>query len=501
MRTLSICLLITCISASAAPVTNNDTKTVLSARKGLVDALLFAKKNPDVFPTKEVNGKELLSRAQRMVCWQTWQTFMDHMVSLDTQSQRYFGLYRKNIGKAERKRPFKLGFAAFLAQYRYALEFIQLAENNPTLHTVLNEPVPELGLPAQTYAQMKIRYLNVAIASKFTSLAAVNRAITFQEPTITEAIAADKKAIWKASLWHGPLQTLKNAGQVTKDLSFKAWFPLQKEVSDWMGDTKVWRFKTSLLTEAQINNVQTKLEPGDILLVRHEWYLSNVGLPGFWPHAAIYVGTPQQRQQYFDTPEVKAWIKTKSPNSTQGLDALLLRTSPEAYERNLKLDGHQKQPVILEAISEGVMFTSLNHCLEADSAAVLRPRVSKITKAQALLRAFHYSGRPYDFNFDFQTDASLVCTELVYKSYEPSNGNPGLNLPLVEMMGRNVMPANQLAILFDQQYGKPEQQLDFVTFLDGFEWENKAILQDVNAFRKSHTRPKWHIWTHRKKKK
>ncbi len=36
------------------------------------------------------------------------------------------------------------------------------------------------------------------------------------------------------------------------------------------------------------------MEPGDIIVARQNWYLSNIGLPGFWPHAELYVGTPEE---------------------------------------------------------------------------------------------------------------------------------------------------------------------------------------------------------------
>ncbi len=73
-------------------------------------------------------------------------------------------------------------------------------------------------------------------------------------------------------------------------------------------------------------------------------------------------------------------------------------------------------------MSEGVIFTTLEHSADCDSLAALRPRLPRREKAQAILRAFHYAGRPYDFNFDFGTDAELVCTELIYKAYEPAGG-------------------------------------------------------------------------------
>jgi hypothetical protein len=125
----------------------------------------------------------------------------------------------------------------------------------------------------------------------------------------------------------------------------------------------------------------------------------------------------------------------------------------------------------------------------------LRPRLSKAEKAQAIVRAFHYTGRPYDFNFDFATDAELVCTELVYKSYEPANGFTGLKFALTEMLGRKLLPANEIARQFDTQQGTPEQQLDLVIFLDGQERQRTAVEGTLPGFRSSWQRPKWHVIT------
>ncbi|MBC2717009.1 MAG: hypothetical protein HF978_17025 [Desulfobacteraceae bacterium] len=50
---------------------------------------------------------------------------------------------------------FRIYFAAFLAQYRYAMDFIDISDQNPDFHVVLNESVPEIGLPGfYTYAAL-----------------------------------------------------------------------------------------------------------------------------------------------------------------------------------------------------------------------------------------------------------------------------------------------------------------------------------------------------------
>jgi len=70
----------------------------------------------------------------------------------------------------------------------------------------------------------------------------------------------------------------------------------------------------------------------------------------------------------------------------------------------------------------------------------------------------------------------------------------GLKFPLVEMLGRKVTPANELAKQFDAQFGTPEQQFDLVVFLDGREKQKKAVSASVDEFRQTWKRPKWHVF-------
>jgi hypothetical protein len=185
-----------------------------------------------------------------------------------------------------------------------------------------------------------------------------------------------------------------------------------------MGDTRVRRGDSALVSPAQIAALPGRLLPGDVLLERREWFLSNLGLPGFWTHAALYVGTPEERRAFFDDAGVRALAREEGQPDGD-LDALLAAREPAAAAASRTPDAAGHPPRVLEAISEGVSFTTLEHSAAADSIAVLRPLLDRRARAVALLRAFHYAGRPYDFDFDFLTDASLVCSELVYKAYEP----------------------------------------------------------------------------------
>jgi hypothetical protein len=468
-----------------------DSQAVKIYRDGLEKVTAFAQRQTNLFPDPKPPESRLPRREEKEVLWQIWKSYLDYLLALDAIDHYHHDWSR--LSGQQREQSFAAGYGAFLAKYRFSLQLIADVERNPLLDTILNEPVPELGLPARSYAKVKYRFLNGFTATEFGARAIVRE--TMHEGAtgnLLQGINNDAEALLKMGRGQGELLTLKNALKILERAGDTAWFPVQAGVAEWMGDTKVYRSDRSLISQAQIQ--QLKLMPGDVLLVRREWYLSNIGLPGFWPHAALYIGTPEERRRFFAEPEMSAWIKSQNPD-TDDFETLLETREHTAYAQSLKPQEKNHQTRILEAMSEGVSFTALEHCADADSVVVLRPSLSKKEKATALLRAFHYAGRPYDFNFDFATDSELVCTELVFKCYEPSQGFRGLRLPLTEMLGRKLLPANEIARQFDSQYGSADAQFQFVTFLDGFERGRKAVEATVEQFRQSWRRPKWHVLT------
>ena len=470
---------------------HGDLQSVSTHRHGLRSVITFVESRPDLFPASRLKESRLLRREEKEVVWTTWQRFLDYLLALDS-TERYHARFLRLKGDA-REDSFLIGYAALLGQYRAALEFIERAENHAELDKVLNEPVPEIGLPTGTYAKLKFRFLNVAMATDFAAREAVLQTFTGnRQPALRAVIREDAARVWEAGKGRGEVLTLKNAWKVIEGTVGSAWLPIQAGVSEWMGDTQVYRAGRSLISQAQIRELQPKLEPGDILLERREWYLSNIGLPGFWSHAALFIGTPEERRSHFTDEGARAWVRHQGI-ADGDLETLLRTRYPANYEASLRAgeEGHRVR--LIEAISEGVSFTTLEHSADCDSLAVLRPRLPRREKAQAILRAFHYAGRPYDFNFDFATDAELVCTELVYKAYEPAEGIRGLRFPLVEMLGRKVTPANELAKQFDVEFGTPEHQSELVLFLDGQERQTRAVEASIDAFRESWKRPKWHV--------
>ena len=479
----------------------DDARTVQIHRDGLRQVIGYMDSRKDLFPIETPKDSRLLRREEKEIVWNTWQRFLDYMLALDSLEQ-YHARFHRLKGSA-REDSFLIGYTAMLARYRAALEFIDRVENNPELDKVLNDAVPEIGLPKGSYAKLKLKYLNVAIATREVLMKAFSGE---SQAPLRSAIQADADYVWKAGRGRGHLLTAKNALKIVQNGASSAWLPIQQGVSEWMGHTKVYRRNEALISPKQIKELQPKLMPGDVLLERREWYLSNIGLPGFWAHAALYIGTPEERRLFFDDAETQSWVRQQGEKSGD-LEALLeskvqrskvgsrvargtdLAAAPWVAPQE---EGHLVR--IIEAIGEGVSFKSLEHSAACDSLVILRPRLPNAERARALLRAFLYVGRPYDFNFDFSTDSELVCTELIYKSYEPAAGFRGLKFPTIEMLGRQVTPANELVKQFDAQHGTEDQQFEMILFLDGQERHKKAVEASLAEFRQSWKRPKWHVF-------
>jgi len=471
---------------------------ILKARAGLADITTYMATRPDLFPLRPPMKRRVLTSEQSQEIRDLWGRFLDYQLMLDASWRRLSKREQKGEEeKIENALRFSMRYAAFLTRYRYALEFIRHADADPAVRIILNEPVTEIGLPERSYADFKYRFLHVAIASEFTSLSTLYSSLFASRRSekvmpLKLAIKEDERYLWRAGRAHGILNTLRNAGQIVQEGGSRMFFPLQKGIAEWMGDTRVARGERFLMSADQIAALHPRLRPGDILLERRDWYLSNIGLPGFWPHAALYIGDAEERRAYFDTPEIRAWLEAQGI-ADESFETLLQTRYPQAYRLSQQPDDGGAMPRIIEAIGKGVVFTSLEYSAAADSVAVLRPRLSRLEIAQAVLKSFDYFGRPYDFNFDFRTDGQLVCTELVYKVYRPEKGRQGLDWPLVVIVGRPVLTANNIVRHFDETWQTPAQRLDLVAFFDGNVRTGLAEERDLENFRASWRRPKWHI--------
>jgi len=473
-----------------------DTAATKQHRERMIETVRFMESRDDLFPKTASRSTRILNREQKEIIWSTWQSFLDCIYAEDSII-RFYGEFNRIDDKPLRKKAFKMYYSAFLTQYRYALEFINIAENDRALVVVLNDAVPEYGIRSGTYGSFKTRFLHVAKGTSLMAGAVINKAYgKLTDAEREEQIDADRKFIVNIGQLKDISLTLQNAGTIVSDTSFKLFFPVQAKFAELAGDIKIKRIHASLISLKQIEEeIVPSLLPGDFLIERREWYVSNVGLPGFWPHGALFIGTKAERAKFFGTDDaVKSWVIERGVASGD-FDEFLSKSYPDAYAVFLKGDAAGHPIRIIEAMSEGVSFTSAEHSAECDSLAVLRPKVSALLKAEAIARAFHYWNRPYDFNFDFLTDSSIVCTELLVKCFEKRETKPGLTFSYSSVLGRNVVSANDIIRQFDAEYAKDGSQFDFVLFYDGYEKGGYAARSTVDVMRKSWSRPKWDIFT------
>ena len=181
--------------------------------------------------------------------------------------------------------------------------------------------------------------------------------------------------------------------------AYKPVYAVQSLVSEWIGDAKIVN-RPPFISVTQIAEMEEMLEPGDILLERRNWYLSNAFLPGFCRTRPYTSGREEDlaRLEILDEPAVRArlseWRKT---------------------------DAHGWPKTVIEAVSEGVIFNSLEHSMQADYVAVLRPRCpsnrlrkrsyARSVTRESLTTSSSISSAPTSWSArKWSTDPTRVCS-------------------------------------------------------------------------------------------
>lgn len=148
----------------------------------------------------------------------------------------------------------------------------------------------------------------------------------------------------------------------------------------------------SLSLEEQ-NQLASELQPLDVLFEKTPFRLTDKFIPGHFGHVAIWIGTEAQLK------ELGVWD----------------HPSVVPYHQDIRNGAR-----IVEALRPGVQFNTLHHFLNIDDFLAVRKRTPLTTeeKRHYLIKAFKQINKKYDFNFDVETDKTIVCSEIAYVVYE-----------------------------------------------------------------------------------
>ena len=150
----------------------------------------------------------------------------------------------------------------------------------------------------------------------------------------------------------------------------RAVYGVQEWVSRLVSNISMKPGYVAQLPGAIASQLDGMLKPGDVFVTRKDCAVTNYFLPGYWPHAAMYVG-----------------------------------------------DGR-----VIESLKDGVRERTMESPFGNDAVALIRPKLDAAMIAKAIERARTHVGKPYDFDFDFTRADRLVCTEVVYRSYDGLGG-------------------------------------------------------------------------------
>lgn len=331
------------------------------------------------------------------------------------------------------------GPATFLVAFSGALVLVDAARflrenvhDRPIVRQKLNEPEPHFQIPAGTYETIQksltspIHAWHLYYAWKYYERHRADLQLLGRDPQMAVLLELVEQlhsrldvGLREYTLARTRVNVRRMWNKLSHDLVFRAIYGLQKSVSRLMSELTTAPGHRPQLPQSIAANLRDILVPGDVLITRKEHAVTNYFLPGFWPHAALYLGDGDDLEQL-------------------GI-ACHANVKPR-WLRLLECDRDEPRRV-LEALKDGVWLRSLNSPFSVDAIAVIRPRLSHGEIAEALARGMFHEGKPYDFDFDFSRSDRLVCTEVVYRSYE---GVGDVRFQLKRRAGRQTLAAEDL---------------------------------------------------------
>ncbi len=422
-----------------------------------------------------MDGAAVVEQAEAVMS--VWGELLEHLATIDLIKGKYAGFAHINVLKESELHAdaFLLAYAAFMVEQSSVQEIVGTVGDNTHLITLLNEGTESTPVPEQSYSDLKLKL------TSSDELVRLNAGRLYFELIKTKSSQDDLASLIESSLGRidssldqYPKLLAENPLEFLERSSFEAWFPIQKQVAISLSYVSV-ATRDYLIKPEHLEPHIDKFFPGDIFVERREWNATNVGIPGYWTHAALYLGTLEEMDEYFG----------------DSFSNFVAEKYPEVFAEFQEKDDHGFPLRVIEAKRPGVILTSLEYSGGGDALGVLRVAdLSKDKRKAVVMNALSHFGKSYDFNFDFTTDTTVVCSELIYRAYLD---NGAADFELEQLNGRLLYAPNSFVSKFDDEFESDSTQLEFVLFLDGNESTKEIVVRDASEFRDSWNRPKWHI--------
>lgn len=337
-----------------------------------------------------------------------------------------------DLSDEDRPAAFLTAFAAALILVDAARFLRETVHDRPVIRSKLNEPAPQFAVAAGVYDTVQkslvssqhawhlyhaIRYFDEnqpqlrSLANR-SDLAGVVQIIDRLRHRLDVSVVQFARTRLR-------LRASQAVNMLVRDTLGRALYGLHKLSGTMLSDKYVRRGHRPQLPDEIAARLRSLLVPGDVLIVRKEYALTNYFLPGYWPHAALYLGGAADLERLGIRDH--QWVR---PRWKQLLEA----STGEPCR-------------VLESMKDGVLIRPLTSPLGSDSIVVLRPQLSPPELSQALSRVMAHEGKCYDFDFDFTRSDRLVCTEVVYRAYE---GVGSMTFPLTRRFGRLTLSGGDL---------------------------------------------------------
>lgn len=334
---------------------------------------------------------------------------------------------KRRATKLNALRAFGIAFCASAMLVRTGNYLLDIADDRPVVWKKLDEAEPRYGIEAKTFTAIYRGLTSPKIIAKY------RKSWRFYHRYHGEIMDALSGPIF------GPVGELLRAeaphlqgglsAWIMRRLSFRKFNYKRRHISAYrqlmfrafelsgsrIAELKQPFIKPSGAPKRVTADVQARVtqicQPGDVFVTRHDDALSNLFLPGFWPHAALYIGTAEQR-------------------AALGLPVI----DPAKHH-------HADRIVFFESKKDGVLFRPIEDTLALDMFVVLRPTLTRGDLRDALTKGMSHVGKLYDFSFNFASAERLACTELVYRTYHKAGA---IEFTLSEMAGRKCLSAEDL---------------------------------------------------------